>query len=78
MKKTIMHSVLAGARTRTRDLLRARREPPTARHGGCFAKQAFPCDFQAIAQHHVQGVWEIISCKILYDSVALWLIIIKL
>ena len=28
---------------RTRDLLRARRGSPAARHGGCLDKQAFPC-----------------------------------
>ena len=31
------------ARARTRDLLRARRGSPAARHGGCLDKQAFPC-----------------------------------
>ena len=32
-----------GPRARTRDLLRARRGSPAARHGSCLDKQAFPC-----------------------------------
>ena len=33
----------AGPGARTRDLPRARRGSPAARHGGCLDKQAFPC-----------------------------------
>ena len=36
-------SAPAGPGARTRDLPRARRGSPAARHGGCLDKQAFPC-----------------------------------
>ena len=36
-------SAPAGPGARTRDLPRARRGSPAARHRGCLDKQAFPC-----------------------------------
>ena len=36
-------SAPAGPGARTRDLPRARRGSPAARHGGCLDKQACPC-----------------------------------
>ena len=42
VEKKSVHSAPAGPGARTRDLPRARRGSPAARHGGCLDKQAFP------------------------------------
>ena len=42
-EKKSARSAPAGPGARTRDLPRARRGSPAARHGGCLDKQAFPC-----------------------------------
>ena len=42
-RKKSARSAPAGPGARTRDLPRARRGSPAARHGGCLDKQAFPC-----------------------------------
>ena len=42
-REEIKSSAPGGARPRTRDLRRARRESPAARHRGCLDKQAFLC-----------------------------------
>ena len=43
VEKKSARSTPAGPGARTRDLPRARRGSPAARHGGCLDKQAFPC-----------------------------------
>ena len=43
VEKKSARSAPAGPGARTRDLPRARRGSPAARHGGCLDKQAFPC-----------------------------------